>query len=67
MHVWRVCVSVCECETMYCFITLLCTPISYFMFFLYIGKTSCLTGYANKQFEFEFEFVILHLLSWELS
>ena len=23
--------------------------------FLYIGKTCCLTGYANKQFEFEFE------------
>ena len=22
---------------------------------LYIGKTCCLTGYANKQFEFEFE------------
>ena len=23
---------------------------------LYIGKTFCLTGYANKQFEFEFEY-----------
>ena len=31
---WRVCVSVCVCETMYCFITLLCTPISCFMFFV---------------------------------
>ena len=57
MHVVCVCVSerVWVCETMYCLLTLLGTPISCFLS-LYIGKTWCLTGFANKQFEFEFEY-----------
>ena len=37
------------------------------MFFLYIGKTCCLTGYANKQFEFEYAFEYIYQLMFDMA
>ena len=63
-HVWRVCecVYVRQCIVSQPFVY---TNFIFHVFLLFIGKTCCLTGYANKQFEFEFEYHIIsnHIIS----